>query len=106
VVATTRLLPILEFHGWFLVTVSNASGQWLWRVSSCAIFFGRAAVGLAAICVNRRSCDVPCMLPQRIFMDGVREHSLFVWLISYERKYCWLICCEKKILLKDFVEAS
>ncbi|OQU78869.1 hypothetical protein SORBI_3008G065050 [Sorghum bicolor] len=29
VVATTRLLPILEFHGWFLVTVSNASGQWL-----------------------------------------------------------------------------
>ena len=27
------------------------------------------------------------------------ETVLFVWLISHDRKYRWLICCEKKILL-------
>jgi len=25
--------------------------------------------------------------------------ALFVWLISHDRKYCWLIYCERKTLL-------
>ena len=26
---------------------------------------------------------------------GGGSRALFVWLISYDRKYCWLICCEE-----------
>jgi hypothetical protein len=29
------------------------------------------------------------------------DHILFVWLISHDRKYCWLIYCERKIILND-----
>jgi len=28
--------------------------------------------------------------------------ALFVWLISHDWKYCWLICCERKILFVDW----
>ena len=29
------------------------------------------------------------------------SNALFVWLISHDRKYCWLIYCERKILLNN-----
>jgi hypothetical protein len=34
-----------------------------------------------------------------IFLWG--DRVIFVWLISHDRKYCWLIYCKRKTLLND-----
>jgi hypothetical protein len=32
------------------------------------------------------------------------QPTLFVWLISHGKTYCWLICCERKTLLPLFYQ--